>query len=110
MVDIIGRKTGGRAPGTPRTRSTEPAASPDTPAEAPIYILTHEEVEAMGPREVLMRAMRRALLEGILPLAAKIATDLMPYHYAKKIAAKEHDPDAQGTETIADDPDPKVKD
>jgi hypothetical protein len=110
MADIVGHKTGDRILGTPRKRVVEQTAAVHCAAEDMIDALTSQQVDAMGPLEVLMRIMRRALLKSDLSNAIKIATDLMPYHYAKKTAVKEHDPDALRPETIADDPDPKVKD
>ncbi len=110
MADIVGHKTGGRTLGTSRKRIAEQTTAVEPPAEGMIDALTSQQVDAMGPLEVLMRIMRRALLKSDLSNAIKIATDLMPYHYAKKTAVKEHDPDVLKPETIADDPDPKVKD
>jgi hypothetical protein len=110
MADIIGRRTGGRALSTGRKHIAEQASAPLMGESGTIEGLTPEQVDTMGPREVLMRAMRRALLDGVLPLATKIATDLMPYFHAKKTPVKDQDPDAPSAEDIAGDTDPKVKD
>ncbi len=108
MAETSGRKTGGRALGASQKTTLEQNAAPATESAGSLEDLTAEQIEAMGPREVLMRVMRRYLREGVLPSAVKIALDLMPYHHAKKSSAPEQD-DATSIGDIANDPDPDVK-
>ncbi len=109
MPDAAARKIGGRQKRTPAK-----AAVPDAAIEAAIKgvldDLTHEQLAEIGPREGLLRVMRWSLRTGALPLFIDLATALMPYMHAKKVAAGERRQNPPSAEEIAADADPKIAD